>query len=69
MDLSSEMIHAILPLFMVKALGTPVIAVGLIEGIAEGTAMVTKLFSGVIADRMRKPKFLAVLGHELSALS
>ena len=69
MDLSSEMIHAILPLFMVKALGTPVIAVGLIEGIAEGTAMVTKLFSGVIADRMRKPKLLAVLGYGLSALS
>jgi len=69
MDLSSEMIHAILPLFMVKALGTPVIAVGLIEGISEGTAMVTKLFSGVIADRMRKPKLLAVLGYGLSALS
>ena len=69
MDLSSEMIHAILPLFMVKALGTPVIAVGLIEGIAEGTAMITKLFSGVIADRMRKPKLLAVLGYGLSAFS
>jgi MFS family permease len=69
MDLSSEMIHALLPLFMVKALGTPVIAVGLIEGIAEGTAMVTKLFSGVIADRFRRPKLLAILGYGLSALS
>lgn len=69
MDLSSEMIHALLPLFMVKALGTPVIAVGLIEGIAEGTAMVTKLFSGVVADRFRRPKLLAVLGYGLSALS
>ena len=69
MDLSSEMIHAILPLFMVKALGIPVIAVGLIEGIAEGTAMVTKLFSGVVSDRFRRPKLLAVLGYGLSALS
>lgn len=69
MDLSSEMVHALLPLFMVKALGTPVLAVGLIEGIAEGTAMVTKLFSGVVADRFRKPKLLAVLGYGLSALS
>ena len=69
MDLSSEMIHALLPLFMVKALGIPVIAVGLIEGIAEGTATVTKLFSGVVADRLRKPKLLAVLGYGLSALS
>jgi MFS family permease len=69
MDLSSEMIHALLPLFMVKALGTPVIAVGVIEGIAEGTAMVTKLFSGVLADRFRKPKLLALLGYGLSALS
>jgi MFS family permease len=69
MDLSSEMIHALLPLFMVKTLGTPVIAVGLIEGIAEGTATVTKLFSGVVSDRLRKPKLLAVLGYGLSALS
>ena len=69
MDLSSEMIHALLPLFMVKGLGTPVIAVGLIEGVAEGTAMVTKLFSGIVSDGFRKPKLLAVLGYGLSALS
>lgn len=69
MDLSSEMIHALLPLFMVKVLATPVLAVGLIEGIAEGTAMISKLFSGVIADRFRRPKLLAVIGYGLSALS
>lgn len=69
MDLSSEMIHALLPLYMVKVLAVPVIAVGLIEGIAEATAMVTKLFSGAVADHFRTPKLLAVLGYGLSALS
>ena len=69
MDLSSEMIHALLPLFMVKVLATPVLAVGLIEGIVEGTAMISKLFSGVVADRFRRPKLLAVIGYGLSALS
>ena len=54
---------------MVKALGTPVIAVGLIGGIAEGMATVTKLFSGVVANRFLKPKLLAGLGYGLSALS
>ena len=69
MDLSSEMIHALLPLFMVKVLAIPVLAVGVIEGIAEGTAMISKLFSGVIADRFHRPKLLAVIGYGLSALS
>jgi len=53
----------------VKVLGTSVIAVGLIEGVAEGAAMVTKLFSGVIADHFRRIKLLAVLGYGLSAFS
>jgi len=69
MDLSSEMIHALLPLYIVKVLGTSVITVGLIEGVAEGAAMVTKLFSGVIADHFRRIKLLAVLGYGLSAFS
>ncbi len=69
MDLSSEMIHALLPLYMVQVLATPVLAVGAIQGIVEGTAMMTKLFSGVISDHFRRPKLLAVLGYGLSALS
>ena len=69
MDLSSEMIHALLPIYMVKVLATPVLAVGLIEGVAEATAMITKLFSGVIADHLRRRKLLALLGYGLSALS
>lgn len=69
MDISSEMIHALLPLYMVTVLGTSVLAVGLIEGIAEATASVVKVFSGAVSDRLGKRKLLAVVGYGLGALT
>jgi MFS family permease len=69
MDLSSEMIHSLLPLFLVSALGTTTVAVGLIEGIAEATAAVTKIFSGSLSDWLGQRKLLAVAGYGLAALS
>ncbi|MNM30014.1 Inner membrane transport protein YajR [compost metagenome] len=69
MDISSEMIHALLPLYMVTVLGTSVIAVGFIEGIAEATASITKVFSGALSDRLGKRKMLTVLGYGLGALT
>ena len=69
MDISSEMIHALLPLYMVGVLGTSVLAVGLIEGIAEATASIMKVFSGAISDRFGKRKLLAVIGYGLAALT
>jgi MFS family permease len=69
MDLSSEMIHALLPLFMVGTLGLSVAAVGLIDGIAESTASVTKVFSGWLSDRLGRRKPLILLGYGLAALS
>lgn len=69
MDVSSEMIHSLLPLFMATALGTPVVIIGLIEGIAEATALGIKIFSGVISDAIGKRKGLAVVGYGLGALS
>lgn len=69
MDISSEMIHSLLPVFLVGTLGASVALVGLIEGIAEATASVTKVFSGWISDRLGKRKLLAVLGYGLGALS
>ena len=50
MDISSEMIHALLPVYMVTVLGTSTLAVGIIEGIAEATASITKGFSGALSD-------------------
>ena len=67
MDISSEMIHALLPLFMVGSLGTSVALVGLLEGLAEATALILKVFSGVISDWFGKRKPLAVLGYGLGA--
>lgn len=69
MDISSEMIHSLLPLFMETALGAPVVIIGLIEGVAEATALCVKVFSGVISDYIGKRKGLAVLGYGLGALS
>ncbi len=67
MDISSEMIHALLPLFMVGTLGMSVAVVGLLEGLAEATAMILKVFSGVISDWFRRRKPLALLGYGLGA--
>ncbi|HAL38049.1 MAG TPA: MFS transporter, partial [Polaromonas sp.] len=69
MDISSEMIHSLLPVFMVTVLGTSMWAVGLIEGAAEATALIVKVFSGVLSDFWGKRKPLAVLGYGLGAAS
>lgn len=69
MDVSSEMIHSLLPLFLVVDLGVGALAVGLIEGVAEATASITKIFSGALSDRLGKRKLLAVAGYGLAALT
>ena len=69
MDVSSEMIHSLLPLFMVGVLGASALTVGLIEGIAESTALIVKVFSGVISDYLGKRKALAVVGYAMGAFS
>ncbi|QPQ10702.1 MFS transporter [Klebsiella michiganensis] len=69
MDVSSEMIHSLLPLFMAATLGASVIVIGIIEGVAEATALILKVFSGVISDYVGKRKGLALLGYGLGALS
>ena len=69
MDISSEMIHALLPVYMVTVLGASTFAVGLIEGIAEATASITKVFSGALSDRFGKRKLLAVIGYGLAAFT
>lgn len=69
MDLSSELIHALLPIFLVSTLGASTALVGLIEGIGEATASITKIFSGWLSDRLGKRKMLAVIGYGLAALT
>jgi MFS family permease len=69
MDVSSEMIHGLLPLFLTTVVGASALMVGLIEGLAEATASFMKLVSGAWSDRMGKRKPLAVLGYGLAALS
>ncbi|NYT84624.1 MFS transporter [Pollutimonas harenae] len=69
MDISSEMVHSLLPLFMVTTLGASAFVVGLIEGLAESTALIVKVFSGVLSDYLGKRKWLAVLGYGLGALT
>ncbi|HSC55695.1 MAG TPA: MFS transporter, partial [Nitrospira sp.] len=69
MDVSSEMIHSLLPLFMVTSLGTGTMAVGVVEGLAESLALVVKVFSGALSDYWGKRKGLTVLGYALGALT
>ena len=69
MDVSSEMIQTLLPLYLVSGLGVSVLAVGLIEGFSVAVATATKFISGALADRSRRNKPLAVLGYGLGALS
>ncbi|MES2344102.1 MAG: MFS transporter [Pseudomonadota bacterium] len=69
MDISSEMIHSLLPVFLVVGLGASPALVGLIEGIAEATASITKVFSGWLSDRLGRRKMLAVLGYGLGAIT
>ncbi len=69
MDISSEMIHALLPVYLVSVLGVSALEVGVIEGIAEATASIVKVFSGAISDWLGKRKLLAALGYGLAAVT
>lgn len=69
MDFSSETIHALLPIYLVTILGASALTVGIIEGIAEATAAITRIFSGALSDWLGKRKFLAVLGYGLAAFT
>ena len=67
MDISSEMIHALLPVYLVTYMGASMVTVGFIEGLAEAIAAITKVFSGALSDWLGKRKFLAVIGYGLAA--
>ncbi|MDY7565148.1 MFS transporter [Pseudomonas sp. RTC3] len=69
MDLSSEMVHALLPVFLVGTLGVSMITLGFIEGVAEATALIVKVFSGAISDYFGKRKSLLLVGYGLAALT
>src|SRR5215468_5847840 len=69
MDVSSEMIHALLPVYLVTVLGASTLTVGFIEGIAEATASITKIFSGALSDWLGKRKLLAAIGYGLAAFT
>lgn len=69
MDISSELVHSLLPIFMTTTLGASMLTVGIIEGLAEGVAATTKVFSGALSDYFRKRKLLAVIGYALGALT
>ncbi|MBI1966169.1 MAG: MFS transporter [Betaproteobacteria bacterium] len=69
MDVSSELIHSLLPVFLVTGLGATMFAVGIIEGVAEATALIVKVFSGAISDYLGRRKGLTVLGYGLGAAS
>lgn len=69
MDVSSEIVHSLLPLFLTTTLGLSVALVGLVDGVAESTASIVKIFSGFISDRMRRRKPLILIGYGLGALS
>jgi len=69
MDASSELIHSLLPVFMVGVLGASMVTVGVIEGIAEATASILKVFSGALSDFLGRRKFLMVLGYGLAAFT
>ncbi len=69
MDVSSELVHSLLPLFLVTALGASVFAVGLIEGAAQATALMVQVFSGALSDFLKKRKALAVIGYGLAAVT
>ena len=69
MDVSSEMIHSLLPIYLVSVMGASALTVGVIEGVAEATASITKIFSGAISDWMGQRKVLAVIGYGLAAIT
>jgi len=69
MDFSSEMIHALLPVYLVGAMGASMAEVGVIEGVAEATASIVKIFSGAVSDWFASRKLLAILGYGLAAVT
>ncbi len=69
MDTSSELIHALLPIYLVVGLGASALAVGVIEGIAEATALIVRIFSGALSDRLGNRKWLTALGYGLAAFT
>ena len=69
MDISSEMIHALLPVFLVTVLGASTVTVGIIEGLGEAAASISKIFSGWLSDRIGKRKVLTVIGYGIGAIS
>ena len=69
MDISSELVHSLLPVFMVTVLGTSALTVGLIEGAAEATALIVKVFSGTLSDYFGRRKSLTVLGYGMAAVA
>ena len=69
MDVSSEMIHALLPVYLVTAFGASMLTVGVIEGLAEATAAIVKVFSGALSDWLGKRKLLAAIGYGLAAFT
>ena len=69
MDVSSELIHSLLPVFLVTVIGASTTVVGLIEGVAEATAAIAKVFSGALSDRIGKRKLLVGIGYGLAAVT
>jgi len=69
MDMSSELVHSLLPILMATVLGASLFTIGIIEGIAEATASMMKVLSGTVSDYFRKRKFLVIVGYSLSALT
>ena len=69
MDFSSEMIHALLPIYLVSVLQASGLMVGIIEGVAESVALIVRIFSGALSDRLGKRKLLATLGYGLAAFT
>ncbi len=67
MDVSSELVHSLLPVFLVASLGASALTVGIIEGLAEAAALVSKVFSGAVSDWLQRRKALILLGYGLSA--
>ena len=68
-DISSEMVHSLLPMYLLTTMGVSVLAIGIIEGIAESTALVLKVFSGTFSDYVGRRKALVLTGYALSAIT
>jgi MFS family permease len=69
MDVSSEMIHSLLPLYLTVGLGASALVVGIIEGVSEAAALIVRVFSGTLSDRLRRRKWITAAGYGMAALS